>query len=290
MSFLFLRRLSFCLPLSVSLPPFLSPSVSLSLLPAVLCVPLPAASLSLPLLPLSTFVSCSLCHCLSPWPLYPLQPARASLSPLDHVSSFLVFPVPGTVLTPGPAVPITWSPQGLGWGGRHGHRQGPVPLLLAPGPLPSYAADTSGPQRRPVPILRVSHADEEGEDGWTHGAWAGGAQTWAGSSCMQGTCVDALVHTRGSPALPALPRGLGLGSTNLAGPSTAPITAPPTVHAGQVPPEDDEYEYSEYSVEDYQDPEAPWGADGENAAGPRGSRGGAGRAVPADLSLTPGPL
>lgn len=55
--------------------------------------------------------------------------------------------------------------------------------------------------------------------------------------------------------LPALPGGLGLGSTNL---------ARPTLHAGQVPPEDDEYEYSEYSVEDYQDPEAPWGGDGEN--------------------------
>lgn len=128
-------------------------------------------------------------------------------------------------------------------------------LLLAPGPLPSYAADTAGPQRRPVPILRVSHADEEGEDSWTHGECAGGAQTWAGCSRMQGACVDTLVRTRGRPGLPALPRGLGLGSTNL---------ARPTLHAGQVPPEDDEYEYSEYSVEDYQDPEAPWGGDGEN--------------------------
>ncbi|XP_021542616.1 collagen alpha-1(VII) chain [Neomonachus schauinslandi] len=54
-------------------------------------------------------------------------------------------------------------------------------------PLPSYAADTAGPQLHPVPVLRVSHTEEE----------------------------------------------------------------------GQVPPEDDEYEYSEYSMEEYQDPEAP---------------------------------
>ncbi|XP_058583023.1 collagen alpha-1(VII) chain [Neofelis nebulosa] len=52
-------------------------------------------------------------------------------------------------------------------------------------PLPSYAADTASSQLHPVPVLRVSHAEEEGE----------------------------------------------------------------------VPPEDDEYEYSEYSVEEYQDPE-----------------------------------
>ncbi|XP_036905699.1 collagen alpha-1(VII) chain isoform X1 [Sturnira hondurensis] len=58
-------------------------------------------------------------------------------------------------------------------------------------PLPSYAADTAHSQRRPVPVLRVSHAEEE----------------------------------------------------------------------DQVPPEDDEYEYSEYSVEDSLDPEAPWDGD-----------------------------
>ncbi|KAB0396999.1 hypothetical protein E2I00_000581 [Balaenoptera physalus] len=58
-------------------------------------------------------------------------------------------------------------------------------------PLPSYGADTAGPQLHAVPVLRVSHAEEE----------------------------------------------------------------------GQVPPEDDEYEYSEYSVEEYQDPEAPWDGD-----------------------------
>ncbi|KAI4553692.1 hypothetical protein MJT46_015872 [Ovis ammon polii x Ovis aries] len=32
-------------------------------------------------------------------------------------------------------------------------------------------------------------------------------------------------------------------------------------HCGQVPPEDDEYEYSEYSEEEYQDPAAPWDDD-----------------------------
>ncbi|KAB1264320.1 Collagen alpha-1 chain [Camelus dromedarius] len=58
-------------------------------------------------------------------------------------------------------------------------------------PLPSYAADTAGPQLHAVPVLRVSHAEEE----------------------------------------------------------------------GRLPPEDDEYEYSEYSVEEYQDPEAPWDGD-----------------------------
>ncbi|KAF6098975.1 collagen type VII alpha 1 chain [Phyllostomus discolor] len=62
-------------------------------------------------------------------------------------------------------------------------------------PLPGYAADTVPHQRRPVvPVLRVSHAEEE----------------------------------------------------------------------DRVPPEDDEYEYSEYSVEDPQDPEAPWHGDGED--------------------------
>ncbi|KAG8524017.1 Collagen alpha-1(VII) chain [Galemys pyrenaicus] len=67
-------------------------------------------------------------------------------------------------------------------------------------PLPSFAADTAGPPLHPVPVLRISHAQEE----------------------------------------------------------------------GRVPPEDDEYEYSEYSVEDYQDPEAPWGADCEDGTGPVG--------------------
>lgn len=41
--------------------------------------------------------------------------------------------------------------------------QGCHHLLCAPGPLPSYAADTAGPQLHHVPVLRVSHVEEEGE-------------------------------------------------------------------------------------------------------------------------------
>lgn len=67
-----------------------------------------------------------------------------------------------------------------------------------------------------------------------------------------------------------------------------PCSQHPTLRAGQGPPEDDEYEYSEYSVEEYQDPEAPWDGDGENGGWPRGTQGGA-VVTPADLSLTPSP-
>lgn len=56
-------------------------------------------------------------------------------------------------------------------------------------------------------------------------------------------------------------------------PVGGPVIAHPTLHAGQVPPEDDEYEYSEYSVEDYQDPEASWGGDGENGGWIQGDLG-----------------
>uniref|UniRef100_A0A8C7C5A1 Collagen alpha-1(VII) chain n=1 Tax=Neovison vison TaxID=452646 RepID=A0A8C7C5A1_NEOVI len=73
-----------------------------------------------------------------------------------------------------------------------GSREPPVPITWVHSAGACYAADTAGPQLHAVPVLRVSHAEEE----------------------------------------------------------------------GQVPPEDDEYEYSEYSVEEYQDPEAaPAGAD-----------------------------
>lgn len=55
----------------------------------------------------------------------------------------------------------------------------------------------------------------------------------------------------------------------------ASLTVHPTLCAGRVPPEDDEYEYSEYSVEEYQDPEAPRDGDGESGGWPRRARGGA---------------
>lgn len=69
-------------------------------------------------------------------------------------------------------------------------------------------------------------------------------------------------HTRGRPELPAPPPGPGSGSMNAA--RQQPRSQHPTLRAGQGPPEDDEYEYSEYSVEEYQDPEVPRDGDGEN--------------------------
>lgn len=67
-----------------------------------------------------------------------------------------------------------------------------------------------------------------------------------------------------------------------------PRSQHPTLRAGQGPPEDDEYEYSEYSVEEYQDPEVPRDGDGENRGWPRGIQGVAVVTL-ADLSLTLGP-
>ena len=166
---------------------------------------------------------------------------------------------------------------------------GPCAPLLAPDPLPSYAADTASRQRRPVPVLRVAHAEEEGEGSWTRGACAGAAQAPARRACTQGTCCTHMGD-----------RGLELGTRNLAQRQLSQHTLPhPTPCADQVPPEDDEYEYSEYSVEDSQDPEAPWDSDGEDAgwaqrgsgrgrkAGPCGpgvnSRPSLTVAIPADL-------
>lgn len=62
-------------------------------------------------------------------------------------------------------MPITWVlSAGLAGMAAHGDLRALRPLLLAPGPLPSYAADTAGSQLHAVPVLRVSHAEEEGED------------------------------------------------------------------------------------------------------------------------------
>lgn len=81
--------------------------------------------------------------------------------------------MPRTFFTLGPALSITWGVAGVA-----AHNDPRCHnLFFAPGPLPSYAADTAGTQmHRPVPVLRVSHVEEEGEDDWTHGACMGG--TW----------------------------------------------------------------------------------------------------------------
>ena len=97
--------------LSLCLLPFLSPAICHSLRP--LRMSLPPVSLSPCLFPPLSPV---LCYCLSPWPLLcPLQPVRASISHLDHVSSFLVFSAPGACLVPGPAVPIAWVVSAGAW-------------------------------------------------------------------------------------------------------------------------------------------------------------------------------
>lgn len=72
---------------------------------------------------------------------------------------------------------------------------------------------------------------------------------------MQRTRVDTLVRPLERPVLPAWPHPMGWGRA---------AQTWPTLRAGRIPPEDDEYEYSEYSVEDYQDPETAWDGAGEN--------------------------
>lgn len=57
------------------------------------------------------------------------------------------------------------------------------------------------------------------------------------------------------------------------GPAVASLPGPLTLCAGQVPPEDDEYEYSEYSVEEYQVPEAAPASAGESGGWPGKVRG-----------------
>nr|KAF6420169.1 collagen type VII alpha 1 chain [Molossus molossus] len=111
-------------------------------------------------------------------------------------------------------------------------------------PLPSYAADAASHQRHPVPVLRLSHAEEEGEDSWTRG------RVWMGHRHHRVLLHVGYMHghlcTHGRP-------GAGVGQHE-------PGTAHPV--ADRVPPEDDEYEDAEYSVEeDYQGPEAPWDGD-----------------------------
>lgn len=77
----------------------------------------------------------------------------------------------------------------------------------------------------------------------------------------------------------------GLGRTNWA-PQWPCSQHPLTVCAGQVPPEDDEYEYSEYSEEEYQDPAAPWDDYGEE--GGWAQRGiGRSRLSPSQLTSLP---
>jgi len=104
--------------------------------------------------------------------------------------------------------------------------------------------------------------------------------------CLWGPrAEDTVVHTHRRPCCPPTPRAMvGQHDPNSA---VAPLTTHPTVRAGQVPPEDDEYEYSEYSVEEYQNPEAPWDGDGETGVWPKRDLG-RGRQSPSLLtSLTP---
>lgn len=115
-SLLLLVRFSPLVSFSLCLLPFLSRAVCHSLLPS----PPYASARCEPLsLPLSASVSCSLLLSLSPCPLLcHLQPVRASISHLDHVSSFLVFSAPGACLMPGPAVPIAWVVSAGAWRGQ----------------------------------------------------------------------------------------------------------------------------------------------------------------------------
>lgn len=102
--------------------------------------------------------------------------------------------------------------------------------------------------------------------GWS--ADTGGVLTHAGR--MHGHFC---AHARGTSAARPAAAWAGVGQREPGWPVGGPVLAHPTLHAGQGPPEDDEYEYSEYSVEDYQDPEAPWGGDGENGGRARRDSG-----------------
>lgn len=110
--------------------------------------------------------------------------------------------------------------------------------------------------------------------------------THVGSTFREHSCVHV-----GDQCCPPHPRAR-VGQHE-PGPAGALLTALPTMHAGQVPPEDDEYEYSEYSVEEYQDPEAPWDGDGEKGGWAQRDWG-RGRQSPSLLtsltSISPGPL
>lgn len=127
------------------------------------------------------------------------------------------------------------------------------------GPLPSYAADTAGPKLHRVPVLRVSHVEEEGEAGNPWDIYRLGTDMYISAHC---TYIESThrTHTHisahgGDRCYLLYPRA----SRDL-------LKAYPTLPAGQVPPEDDDdfSEYSVYSVEDYQDPEVPWDGDGDS--------------------------
>lgn len=89
------------------------------------------------------------------------QPARASLLRLDHVSSvlYLDFLHPRHQLG---AYHLGRLSRGVARVTDHDN-QGCPHLLCASGPLPGYAADTADPQLRHVPVLQVSHIEEEGK-------------------------------------------------------------------------------------------------------------------------------
>ena len=97
-------------------------------------------------------------------------------------------------------------------------------------------------------------------------------------------CAGPTPRVQGAHAGSTLGRP-GLGCTNLA-PQWPCSQHPLTVCAGQVPPEDDEYEDSEYPVEEYQDPEAPWDDDGEEGGW---AQRGVGRGRPSTSQLTSPP-
>lgn len=147
-------------------------------------------------------------------------------------------------------------------------------LLCAAGPLPGYAADTAGPQLRHVPILRVSHIEEEGEAD-NHVQACAWVFTHQGIVRVSRVCTqDTRFCIRGEVDV-VYPEPVGV-----------PHTAYPSLPAGQVPPEDDDdfSEYPVYSVEDYQDPELPWDSDGEIKGLDQRGSGSADRAHPtADL-------
>lgn len=233
-------------PLFLPAPELPLPCASLALCSPVPSVPLPTSpALLLPSVPLpcaaappAPFLFC-VSHCLSPALLRPPQLAKASSSHRDRVSSFLVFSAPGT--SPG------HSGHGLGWGSR-GDPQGCCPLLQDPSPVtlqtpPGPSSTVCLCCRSPTWRRKVR----------TLGPWVRGgdpgptgrARAWA------------LVPARRPSSAPR-PEGRSRAA--------ALLTAQPTLHAGLVPPEDAEYEYSEYSVEEYHGPDPPQEGNGEDGA------------------------
>lgn len=114
-----------------------------------------------------------------------------------------------------------------------------------------------------------------GVEGPVHGARWWGRRPMQRCSCMQGNAACMGQHGGQSAdsahvweTRAARPAPRARVGQRECGPAAASLPGPLTLCAGQVPPEDDEYEYSEYSVEEYQDPEAAPAGAGESGGRP----------------------